>query len=294
MRKIVKFLGLLLFPVFVIAQNPNIEPPEGMIFIPEGDYEMGIPDDSIAALAELGKKVPHMNISHAESWFGDERTNHLVKIAPFFLDKYEVTNEQFQKFVQETDYKAEGDWQTYATTERMLHPVVCVTWNDATAFAAWAGKRLPTEVEWEYAAKGGKNLKWFSWGEKPDNKKAQWRHQGESFWDGLMRLVFGRDINTVPVGSFVPNGYGLYDMIGNVREWCSDSYAPYPGLQESDWKHTKYRPFADSAAIKKLRISRGGHWDSPNPVFIRLTRRQHFETSYFSYHQGFRCARSIP
>ena len=285
--------------VFVLPALSAAQPadslviPPGMVLVSEGEFMMGIPDDSLEALVELGKKVPHMSIGHAEGWFGDERPAHRVAVKAFLLDKFEVRNQQFAKFISESGYRPEGHWKKYATPDRMHHPVVAVTWNDAAAFAKWAGKRLPTEAEWEYTAKGGTTFKWFPWGEKPDATKAQWRHQGESFWDGMVRLVAGREIDTRPVGSYPANGFGLFDMCGNVREWCADDYQAYPGLQDSQWQHTEYRPFADPAALQNIKIARGGNWDSPNPVFIRLTRRLHFDKSMVSYTQGFRCAKSL-
>ncbi|KAA3618727.1 MAG: formylglycine-generating enzyme family protein [Calditrichaeota bacterium] len=294
MFKTIKLIWFFAFSIGAFSQPASqFVIPTGMQRIPAGEFEMGIPHDSLAALVLLGKKVPHMNILHAEGWYGDERPNHLVQVSSFYLDKYEVTNAQFREFIAESGFVTEGDWEKYATAGRENHPVVNVSWNDARTYAKWAGKRLPTEAEWEYAAKGGKNVKWFPWGEVPDESRAQWRHEGESFWDGLMQLAFGREINTKPVGSFEPNGYGLYDMCGNVREWCADDYKPYPGLKDSDWKHTKRRPFADSTALKDIVIARGGNWNSSNPVFIRLTKRSHFDKLYTEYTQGFRCAKSI-
>ncbi|MBN1154519.1 formylglycine-generating enzyme family protein, partial [candidate division KSB1 bacterium] len=271
------------------ASTPPQQP--GMIYLAGGEFEMGIEHDDIFALVELGKKVPHMKISHAEAWFGDETPQHTVTIKPFFLDVYEVTNQQFQQFVSETGYEAEGDWPRYAADpERADHPVVNVTWKDASAYAAWAGKRLPTEAEWEYAAKGGNDVKWFPWGDTPDPDKANYRSQGESFFDGLLRITIGRKINTRPVGNYPANGFGLYDMCGNVMEWCSDTYHPYPGLDEEDWQYTTYRPFKTEGPETR-KVARGGHWESPNPVFIRLNNRTALQPGNTEYTLGFRCAR---
>jgi len=105
--------------------------------------------------------------------------------------------------------------------ERMNHPVVHVSWEDAKAYAAWAGKRLPTEAEWEYASRGGFDAKRFVWGDKPPSDSAANIWQGDfphrnTSADGFVR--------TAPVGSFPSNGYGLFDMSGNVWEWCADWY----------------------------------------------------------------------
>ncbi len=288
MKKLFVFLSLVLLPLSNTAQDKVLKANKAeqgtgkMVLIPAATFIMGCDSSDMPALVQMGKDVPHMNLNHALFWFGDETPKHTVKLDSFYIDAYEVTNAQFKKFVKATGYKAEGNWEKYATPERMNHPVVNVTWNDAKAYAKWAGKRLPTEAEWEYAAKGGTNFKWFYWGNSPEPDKANYRSEGESFWDGVWRLLGLREIGTKPVGSYQPNGYGLYDMIGNVSEWCETSYAPYTGNNGNGEKFSK-----------GYRVVRGGNWESSNPVFIRITNRNGFAPSSFNYHRGFRCAKSV-
>ncbi len=275
---------LLLFAFSSLpAQNgsaPAKEPK--MILIPAATFQMGIDSADIKELAKMGEDVPHMNLRLARYWFGDETPKHEVHVDSFYIDAYEVTNKQFKEFVDATGYKAEGDWEEYATPERMNHPVVNVSWKDANAYAKWAGKRLPTEAEWEYAARGGSNYKWFWWGNNPDATKTNYRSEGESFFEGVWRLLGLRKIGTKEVGSYSPNGFGLYDVLGNVSEWCQDVFKPYEG-NKSDKKIFK----------KNYRVVRGGNWESPNPVFIRITSRHGADPKSFSYNRGFRCVKAV-
>jgi iron(II)-dependent oxidoreductase len=162
-----------------------------MVFVPAGEFLMG------------SDKYP------------DERPLHRIYLDNYWIDKYPVTNTQFQRFVSETDYKPQGPWRDEFMPGTENHPVVCVTWNDAVAFSKWAGKRLPTEVQWEKAARG------------TDGRIYPWGNQ----WDASRCNVSTR--GTTPVDQF-PNGvspYGCYDMVGNVWEWCSikqmESYKDY-------------------------------------------------------------------
>jgi formylglycine-generating enzyme required for sulfatase activity len=287
-----KQITFLLFSVFlffssgIFAQN-NIHNFKDMILVPAGNYQIGIDSSNIEELSLMGKDVPHMNYSHALFWFGDEIPKHTVVIDSFYIDIHEVTNKQYLQFTKVTGYKSEGNWVKYATPERMNHPVVNVTWNDASAYAKWAGKRLPTEEEWEVAARGGKQFKWFPWGNNPDPKKCNYRNKGESFFDGIIRLLGLREINTTPVMSFPANGYGIFDVCGNVSEWCASDYEPYPG-NFSD--HRIYSAHSENPKIHE-KVIRGGSWESPNPVFIRITNRSGNLKHYYSYHLGFRCVR---
>ena len=180
----------------------------------------------------------------------------------FFMDAYEVTIGQFKTFLKSSGYKPDEpiNWdKVYEISPTEKHPMIYVTWHDATAYAKWAGKRLPTETEWEYAARGGLIDKVYSWGDDENLARDYANYRG----------VGGRDkwdIMTAPVGSFKPNGYGLYDMAGNVWEWCQD------------W-HT---------SDQEKRVLRGGYWDNFSN-YLRLALRLHRTPHSKYYNRGFRC-----
>lgn len=286
---IILFLFISIFSL--LAQDQKA--PEGMVLVPGAAFQMGIEEHEIAELAEMGKKVPHMDMVQSRWWFGDEIPLHEVTLNSFFIDIYEVTNAQYSKFVEESKYTALGEWEKYNTEGRENHPVVNVTWTDAAAYAEWAGKRLPAEAEWEYAARGSLERRWFTWGNEPNPEMANYRSQGETFFAGLWRLMGFRKIGTKPVGSYPANGYGLYDMIGNVSEWMADPHLPYPGATELEDPYRQFGPWGDDPPDYNNKVFRGGGWDDPNAVFIRITGRSGLPAGSSSRSRGFRCVKSI-
>ena len=167
--------------------------------------------------------------------------------------------------------------------------MVQVSWEDARAYARWAGKRLPAEAEWEWAARGGIQRRWFPWGDEFDGyERANYGHD-RTFWAGLKRLFGFQKIKTLPVASYAPNSYGLCDMVGNAAEWCEDAFLPYPdgSAETRPWDAVGYRDHP-------LRIVRGGSWESPNPVFVRLNHRSGRAPGAAEHSVGFRCAKSLP
>ena len=236
---------------------------------------------------------------------------HEVSVKSFLIDPHEVTVAEFARFVAATGYvtdaekfgwsgafnlktkrweKTKGaDWhhpegpasQAAAGNE----PVCQVSWNDATAYAKWAGKRLPTEAEWEYAARDGMSQKKYSWGDdlRPNGKPvANWWQgsfpQQNSDEDGF--------VSRAPVESFPPNGYGLYDMTGNVWEWCADWYADdyYANSPASN------PPGADSGTERSIR---GGSWMCAENFCAnyRVAARSHATPDTGLNNLGFRCVR---
>ena len=237
--------------------------PPGMVWIPGGEFTMGTKDP----------RAPRV-----------ERPAHRVRVDGFWMDETDVTNAEFRRFVDATDYVTtpertptaeeieryalpgasvlkqedlvagamvftppdhpvdlsnvsqwwkwtpganwrcpEGPGSSIVGKEN--HPVVQVSWFDATAYAKWAGKRLPTEAEWEFAARGGLDSKMYVWGDEPFSDQ---HPQCNTFQGHFPDKNTARDgyLRTSPVKAFAPNGYGLYDMSGNVWQWCSDWYLP--------------------------------------------------------------------
>lgn len=266
-RTVFSFLPLLLLAVIAFAGTYALtrysqKPPEGMVWIPDGEFLMG---------SEVN--TPQAN----------EKPVHRVRLTGFYMDVHEVTNAQFQEFVKATGYVTTAekapDWEELKkqlppgtpkpSDDKLVagslvftqptkpvpmhdytqwwtwtpgacwkhpegpgsnldgkdnHPVVHVSWDDANAYAKWAGKRLPTEAEWEYASRGGMTGKRFTWGDEPVNDTSDFK---ANIWQGTFPNNNSKADGwerTAPVKSFAPNGYGLYDMAGNVWEWCSDWY----------------------------------------------------------------------
>ena len=212
-----------------------------MALIPAGSFEMG---DS--------KNEP-------EDYMKRSRPVHRVELDAFYMDVREVTVGQFREFVNQSGHKYGGNWNDVAKySPGDEYPMVYVTWNDATAYAKWAGKRLPTEAEWEYAARGGLVGKRYPWGDEITHDDANYYGTG------------GKDkwSECAPVGSFAANGYGLYDMAGNVWEWCQDWY------EENYYSSSpaKNPPGPDTGSRQVLR---GGGWVN-SARNLRVAGRRYF------------------
>ncbi len=254
-----------------------------MVLIPAGDFQMGCDDfDS----------------------YKTEKPIHSVYLDSFYMDKYPVTNEEYKEFLDanpqwhkpakwyqrgkesigsilrqyhDGDYLHSWKWENFPLMKDD-HPVTWVSWFAAMAYAQWRGKRLPTEAEWEKAARGGLVGKKYPWGESLDM----------AFFNKVLNLN-----KTTSVGSYPANGYGLYDIIGNVFEWCLDRW-------DEDFyaKSARNNPISDGTItgtisnfsnIKTERVLRGGSW----PKNERVASRFKSSPQYTSYNIGFRCVMPV-
>ena len=261
--------------------QPSAAPPAGMVLIPAGEFDMGSND------AEAGN---------------DEQPVRRVYVDAFYMDETEVTNVQFKEFVLENPrwQKDRAKGTQFANNNYLHfwngnnypsgkgnHPVVYVSWYAAMAYAEWADKRLPTEAEWEYAARGG--------------------HGGKKYPNGKNTITsrdanFGRNVgDTTAVGRYPANGYGLYDMAGNVWEWCLDAYDrdfyftfprngvarnPLSGANSVEWILNNY------TGVKSRRVLRGGSWYA-NATYARVADRGRNTPTDTISGIGFRCARAV-
>ena len=192
---------------------------------------------------------------------------HRVELDEFYMDSREVTVGLFREFVNQSGYKYDGNWNDVAkSSPGDWYPMIYVSWNDAVAYCDWAGKRLPTEAEWEYAARGGLVGKRYPGGDEISHDDANYSGAGGSL-----------------VGSFAANGYGLYDMAGNVYEWCQDWY----GEDYYSASPVKNPPGPDRG---KYRVLQGGSWHfNPTLAPLHVAYRTYSSPDNWNYLYGFRC-----
>lgn len=219
--------------------------------------------------------VPAGEFTMGSNMADDEKPPHLVYLNAFYMDKYEVTVGQYAKYLEVTDMDEPPDWSIMNQPQHQKRPIVNVDWEDAVKFCKWAGKRLPTEAEWEKAARGTDG-RIYPWGnEAPTRLHANY---GRKEWNNHLALV--------PVGSFEEgrSPYGIYDMAGNAWEWVSDWY-DYDYYKNSPRRN----PIGPAAGDSK--VVRGGSWLYISE-FLRSAHRFAAQPTnrYFGY--GFRCAKT--
>ncbi|OCT85736.1 formylglycine-generating enzyme [Xenopus laevis] len=282
---------------------------EQMVLIPSGVFTMGTDEPGIPQDGESPARKVHLD--------------------SFYMDMYEVSNSEFEKFVKATGHVTEAetfgdsfvfegliteevkstihqavaaapwwlpvkgaDWRHPEGPDsnilnRMDHPILHVSWNDASAFCIWAGKRLPTEAEWEYACRGGLENRIFPWGNKLEPKGQHYAN----VWQGdFPTQNTGEDgyVQTSPVTAFPANGYGLYNMVGNAWEWTSDWWDTH---HTADEVHNPKGPSTGNDRVKK-----GGSYMCHESYCYRYrcaARSQNTPDSSAS-NLGFRCVAPAP
>jgi formylglycine-generating enzyme required for sulfatase activity len=265
------------------------EAPSGMMLIKGGSFQMG-----------------------SEDGMPFEAPVHTVEISSFLIDEHEVTVAEFEQFITATGYKTEaerfgwsavfdlktGEWtrsdgadwrhpEGPGSSAQPSEPVCQISWNDANEYAKWAGKRLPTEAEFEYAARGGLDAKTYAWGDdlKPNGRlMANW-------WQGTFpekNTVEDGYLARAPIKTFPPNGYGLFDMTGNVWEWCADRY-------DANYYRNSRRSDPTGPDVGEERVIRGGSFLCADNFCsnYRVAGRSNATPDSAMNNLGFRCARDI-
>ena len=237
------FIAIVGALVLAAASVRAVAPATPMASVPAGTFPMGC-DSSRAS----------------------ERPRHLVNVAAFAIDATEVTTRDYEACVAAGACKPPGEAsQCNDARTKPTHPANCVDWNDAHAFCAWAGKRLPTETEWEYAARGD------------DDRAYPWGDAAPS--PNLVNALGDADgfAGTSPVATYDAgrSPFGVYDMAGNVWEWT-----------ESTWSDDYASPHEYD-----LKVARGGGFGSASPALLRATARGSHRVTFRDPHLGFRCAK---
>jgi formylglycine-generating enzyme required for sulfatase activity len=231
------------------AEGPRV-PKDDMVTIPGGEFPMGTTEEQANQLARQYGFHP--------SLLAGETPQRTVEVAEFKIDRFPVTNAQYLEFVKATSARPRAAWRAGFPEELANHPASGIDWQSAADYAEWAGKRLPTEAEWEKAARGADGRLW-PWGNEWDGSLCNWNEGDKPL----------RAAQTTPVDAF-PGGaspYGVMDMAGNLMEWCADEWS------------------------RMGRPMRGGSWRQSQPYNLRSACR--FYAQWLNNSQswcGFRCA----
>ncbi len=272
-----------------------------MVYVPGGEFRMGSSEAEIAAAYEQCERDPGTGGACPEDWAEAESPQHTVTLDAFWIDQTEVTNAQFATFLNERGNQTEGGatWLELEDEDCLIeqvsgayrprrghdnHPVIEVSWYGALAYCEWAGARLPTEAEWEYAARGPQGLV-YPWGDAFDCSRGNFDDEtqkddyvvpGGEGCDGYER--------TAAVGSFKTGASwcGALDMAGNVWEWVADWYGKYPSAPGTN---------PTGPAQGEIKVLRGGSWNN-FPGWVRSASRFRFKPHLRDNTSGFRCVAS--
>jgi formylglycine-generating enzyme required for sulfatase activity len=267
-KKLIGFLSLFFIFFCFLIYSQKEKNLEEMVLIPAGEFIMG---------GDEGTECPKCTTNRLPK--------HKVFLRSYYIDKYEVTNSQYKKCVDAKVCEPPGNIVFYLNPEYSNHPVVNVNWHQAHTYCKWKGKRLPTEAEWEKAARGT-DERIYVWGnEWNKNNCNNWNYEGE-FLKYMANMNKNR--GTLPVGIIEEDKsfYGVMDMAGNVMEWVSDWY---------DEDYYKTSPEENPTGPKEgtFKILRGGHWAHNIKTNFQVTNRIKTEPEHWYYTWGFRCVRDI-
>lgn len=270
--------------------DTRVRPSDGMVmvYVPAGEFEMGTTEAGVRAARQLCSVVcgPLAVAVCQSSAFSDERPAHRVSVSAFWIDRVEVTNAQYARCVKAGSCAPPRQLGSYTRASYYDdpncadYPVIWITWEQATEYAAWAGVRLASEAEWEYAARGPASFA-FPWGDAFDGTRVNYcaAECAAGLRDATVCDGFA---DTAPVASF-PSGVswcGAFDLAGNVREWVADVYGLYEGSREV---------VPQGLASGDAHIAKGGSWlDRPDDV--RSANRGANALGYCEHKVGFRCA----
>jgi iron(II)-dependent oxidoreductase len=202
----------------------------------------------------------------------DDLPAHLVHLDAFYIDKNEVTNLDYLRFTEAKGHRKPFHWVGGKVPNgEETFPVYNVSWDDANAYCTWAAKRLPTESEWEKAARGGTDRKRYPWGDQLASGGKKLAHYG---WPE----------GPVAVGTYPPNAYGLYDMVGNIAEWVSDWYAQNYYSVSPD-----QNPKGPASGM--YRVVRGNAWNGDDDRHLAVNYRNFSDAATRTVTIGFRCAK---
>jgi len=239
-----------------------------MVLIPAGEFIMGTD--------KTDPENTHQKIGTVKPLYLDQHPERKVTLDAYYIDRYEVTNKEYQQFIEAVQFpEYPSNWENGVYPEgKGDHPVTNVTWQEALAYALWAGKRLPTEAQWEKAARGTEGLE-FPW--------------GNEYVKGKANVGIEDAKETVAVGSKTEDlsPYGVHDMAGNVMEWTMDWYLPYPG-----------NTYAEPRFGKTLKVLRGNAFQKAGHYFLDAYRyafnRTEVPPDEFFENVGFRCVMLLP
>lgn len=294
----------------MVENKQNV--PENMVLVPEGPFLMGSTKEGVDKLLELDRNIEAQRLDN-------EVPQRSVYLGAYFIDKYPVTNAEYKRFIESGCYTQRGFWSDsgwrYVSQSNPLEsdelksvldgehdcPAINVSWYEAEAFAKWTGKRLPTEAEWEKAARGDDG-RTYPWGDVFDKERLNCSEA---------KMEKSTPVTKYPKGQSI---YGCFDMVGNVWEWTVDWYDsqyyhnapdkdpkgpdsaeenPYFG-QPEDVGISIYdlRPSTGSNILSNCKVLRGGSWNGSGIVHVRCANRDYDEPAYKNDTIGFRCAKS--